>query len=131
MVTSVVVLVIHAIRPSVTYVVTGCNPSLPAGWPRTPRQAEPPCQGKVESSYSLQSRKFLFLLSVSGWRRERSDPLRAFFVSIRKRKSSSGRWECGNRAAISKGGGRRGKPAVGFPRRPRPGISTAIRVIQI
>src|SRR5467141_1001611 len=28
---------------------------------------------------------------------------------------SSKRWECGNREAISKGGGKGGKPAFGFP----------------
>jgi hypothetical protein len=42
------------------------------------------------------------------------------------RESSSGLWECGNRAAISKGVGKRGKPAFGFPRFPSPVISTAL-----
>ena len=34
--------------------------------------------------------------------------------------SSSELWECGNRGAISKGGGKRGKPGFGFPRFPPP-----------
>ena len=46
---------------------------------------------------------------------------------ILERKPDSARWECGNRGAISKGGGKRGKPGFGFPRFPRPGISTALR----
>ena len=40
--------------------------------------------------------------------------------------SSSELWECGNRGAISKGGGKRGKPGFGFPRFPPPGISTTL-----
>jgi hypothetical protein len=39
---------------------------------------------------------------------------------------SSKLWECGNRKAISKGGGKDGKPAFGFPGFPPPGISTAL-----
>ncbi len=34
-------------------------------------------------------------------------------------------WECGNRAAISKDGGKSGKPASGFPGFPRAVISIA------
>jgi hypothetical protein len=37
-------------------------------------------------------------------------------------------WECGNRGAISRGGGKDGKPGVGFPGFPRTGISTGLRV---
>ena len=40
--------------------------------------------------------------------------------------SSSELWECGNRGAISKGGGKRGKPGFGFPRFPPSGISTTL-----
>lgn len=35
-------------------------------------------------------------------------------------------WECGNRAAISKGGGKGGKPDFGFPGFPRAVISIAV-----
>ena len=41
------------------------------------------------------------------------------------RKPWSELWECGNREAISKDGGKGGKPDLGFPGFPRPGISTA------
>src|SRR5215831_10431035 len=37
-------------------------------------------------------------------------------------------WECGNRAAISKGGGRSGNPGFGFARLRRPGISTCCSI---
>jgi len=36
------------------------------------------------------------------------------------------RWECGNRSAISKGGGNIGKPLFGFAGFPRTVISTAV-----
>jgi hypothetical protein len=39
---------------------------------------------------------------------------------------SSELWECGNRAAISKDGGKDGKPAFGFPGFPSVVISTAL-----
>jgi hypothetical protein len=40
-------------------------------------------------------------------------------------RQSSKLWECGNREAISKGGGKGGKPDFGFPGFPRTVISTA------
>ena len=43
-------------------------------------------------------------------------------------RGSSGQWECGNRGAISKGGGKGGKRVFGFPGFPRTVISTDIAV---
>jgi hypothetical protein len=45
-----------------------------------------------------------------------------FYLSVQQ---SSKMWECGNREAISKDGGKDGKPAFGFPGFPRAVISTS------
>ena len=56
-----------------------------------------------------------------------TESLGSFLGLVKKgRESSSGLWECGNRGAISKGVGKRGKPVFGFPRFPSPVISAAL-----
>ena len=53
------------------------------------------------------------------------DSLARLFLPHLIYRQSSKLWECGNREAISKGGGKGGKPDFGFPGFPRTVISTA------